>query len=41
LSKFTNKTVQIDDMTLIILKYNDSLVENLKDSQFLTEWNVK
>lgn len=41
LSKFTNKTVQIDDMTLIILKYNDSLVENLNDSQFLTDWNVE
>lgn len=41
LSKFTNKTVQIDDMTLIILKYNDTVVENLQDSQFLTDWNVQ
>ncbi|MBT5346587.1 SpoIIE family protein phosphatase [bacterium] len=40
LSDFTNKTVQIDDMTLIVLKYNDTVVENLKDSQFLTDWNV-
>lgn len=40
LSKFTKKTVQIDDMTLIIMKYNDTVVENLKDSQFITQWNV-
>jgi len=38
---FTNNTIQIDDMTLLILRFNDKLDSKKTESQLLTDWNVK
>jgi len=39
ISKFTNKTIQIDDMTLLILRYSVGFDSN--ESQLLTKWDVE